>query len=126
MLAAIPETNASISPSIGIRSPLKSRQLSMMDRQSTMKGSDGGMSPSRALAGASPKKGSAMDVNHTRYHTTSIVSATQDDDTQSRRSSSMNYDALLRPAENEEQMKNQLALLKQIIDETIDVHEMFN
>ena len=91
-----------------------------------MKGSDGGMTPSRALTGVSPGKGSTMDANHMRHHTTSVVNDTQDDDTQSRRSSSMNYDALLRPAENEEQMKNQLALLKQIIDETIEPHEMFN
>ena len=126
MLAAIPEANSTASPSIALRSPLKSRQLSAMDNQSTMKGSDGGMTPGGALTGVSPGKGSAMDANHMRYHTTSVVNDTQDDDTQSRRSSSMNYDALLRPAETEEQMKNQLALLKQIIDETIEPHEMFN
>ena len=84
------------------------------------------MTPSRSIVGASPGKISTMDVNHMRHNTTSVVNDTMDDDIQSRRSSSMNFDALLKPAENEEQINHQLALLKQIIDETIEAHNMFN
>ena len=47
------------------------------------------------------------------------------EDTQSKRSS-MNYNALLKDPEDDEQLQMQLAMLKRIIDDTIDIHEMFN